>query len=123
MNINEKIDLIINSSHSDPFEVLGAHPVTIDNKNAVAIRAFLPDAKEVYVIEMSAAKKEDLQLFHLEDILDWGKFIEKLKKHERPFEKRMWNSFYLKTKELISKGVPNATKDVWLGCLSCYRNI
>ncbi len=45
-----EIDLILRADHSDPFHVLGAHPVKVDGKPAIAIRAFLPDAAKVWVI-------------------------------------------------------------------------
>ncbi|MBF0564178.1 MAG: 1,4-alpha-glucan branching protein GlgB [Nitrospirae bacterium] len=57
MNLNEQIDLIIQASHADPFTVLGAHKIQHDNKNAVAVRVFNPDAAEVFVTRMDSTKK------------------------------------------------------------------
>jgi len=51
----EKIDLILRAEHSDPFQVLGAHPVTVRGKPAVAIRAFLPNARLAWVVIGSVA--------------------------------------------------------------------
>ena len=38
----DALNRVIYAYHHDPFEVLGAHPVTIDGSKAIAIRAFLP---------------------------------------------------------------------------------
>ncbi len=48
----DQIKRIIDSEHYDPFQVLGAHEVQVDGKNAVAIRAFLPEAKEAFVLDL-----------------------------------------------------------------------
>jgi len=45
-----EIDLILRAEHSDPFHVLGAHPVEVQGQPAIAIRAFLPDAVAVQAI-------------------------------------------------------------------------
>jgi 1,4-alpha-glucan branching enzyme len=46
----EEVRLIVVAEHSDPFHVLGAHPVTADGKPGVAIRAFLPEAARAWVV-------------------------------------------------------------------------
>ncbi len=46
----EEVRQIIAADHSDPFHVLGAHPVNVDGKPGVAIRAFLPEAAEAWVV-------------------------------------------------------------------------
>jgi 1,4-alpha-glucan branching enzyme len=45
-SFKEHINLIVNAEHWDPFAVLGAHP----KKTGVAVRAFLPDAEEAWVV-------------------------------------------------------------------------
>ncbi|MBF0472157.1 MAG: 1,4-alpha-glucan branching protein GlgB [Nitrospirae bacterium] len=52
MELTEKINLIINSSHSNPFDVLGPHNVTVNDKEAITIRTFQPNAKDVTVIDL-----------------------------------------------------------------------
>src|SRR5262252_11068725 len=52
---NIEVEQIVNSEHSDPFHVLGAHPFEppTDNRGqitALAIRAFLPEAQQAWVI-------------------------------------------------------------------------
>jgi 1,4-alpha-glucan branching enzyme len=50
----EEVELIVRGDHSDPFHVLGAHPVAVEGKPAVAVRAFLPGAARVWVIRRTA---------------------------------------------------------------------
>ena len=47
----DEIYKIIYTEHHDPFTVLGAHVIEKKGKKVLAIRAFLPDAKEVYVVD------------------------------------------------------------------------
>jgi 1,4-alpha-glucan branching enzyme len=46
----EEIESILNAEHSDPFHILGAHVVECEAKPAIAIRAYLPGAEEVWVL-------------------------------------------------------------------------
>ncbi|HWP81272.1 MAG TPA: 1,4-alpha-glucan branching protein GlgB [Bacteroidota bacterium] len=54
----EQISLIVNTDHHDPFEVLGAHRVSIGKKEGIAVRAFLPDAEKAFVIDGSLESKD-----------------------------------------------------------------
>jgi 1,4-alpha-glucan branching enzyme len=47
----EEIDLILQGDHSDPFHILGAHPVQVGGAPAIALRAFLPGAAQVWAIK------------------------------------------------------------------------
>ena len=54
--IKTEIEQIIHLEHSDPFHILGAHPLEIPSQTgnpekAVAIRAFLPEAQAAWVVE------------------------------------------------------------------------
>ncbi|MBF0607021.1 MAG: 1,4-alpha-glucan branching protein GlgB [Candidatus Magnetobacterium sp. LHC-1] len=57
MNLNEHIDQVINATSSDPFSVLGMHHIKFNDKDAIAIRVFNPDAKELYIVRTDATKK------------------------------------------------------------------
>lgn len=46
-----EMNLIVNCEHKDPHTVLGMHEVLHDDREVVAVRAFLPGAKELYVID------------------------------------------------------------------------
>jgi 1,4-alpha-glucan branching enzyme len=47
---SEEIIRIVNTDHYDPFKVLGLHLVDQRGKTVVSIRAFLPDAREAFVV-------------------------------------------------------------------------
>lgn len=46
-----EMQLIINSEHKDPHTVLGMHEVLHDGRDVVSVRAFIPGAREIYVID------------------------------------------------------------------------
>ncbi len=48
---DDQIRQIVFANHHDPFEVLGAHPLEQDGQTVIAIRAFLPQARRVYVVD------------------------------------------------------------------------
>ena len=62
-NLKDQIKLIVQASHWDPFQVLGNHMVKKDGK-AVAIRAFLPEAKEAWVIDLKQKKLYQMERIH-----------------------------------------------------------
>ena len=64
----EEIERVVRGEHSDPFHILGAHPVEADGKPAIAIRAFLPDAAEIWV--RRDAKQIPLQRIHTEGFFE-----------------------------------------------------
>jgi 1,4-alpha-glucan branching enzyme len=51
------ITRIVNTDHFDPFTILGAHSVEVKGKKGIAVRAFLPDAESVEVIELEGGKE------------------------------------------------------------------
>jgi len=44
------IKKIINAEHHDPFSILGMHSVKIKNRKAIVVRAYCPDANNLYII-------------------------------------------------------------------------
>ncbi len=56
---SDAVNKIIKAEHHDPFSILGAHVIDIEGKRSVAVRAFLPEAKRVSVIDtVSSAEYE-----------------------------------------------------------------
>ena len=47
----DQIRKIVFAYHHDPFQVLGAHQVEVDGRAMVAVRAFLPEAREAFVVD------------------------------------------------------------------------
>lgn len=51
LNMNKEIEDIIHGDHHDPFSFLGMHPIEAEGRRAVAVRAFIPEAQTVEVID------------------------------------------------------------------------
>ncbi|MEK6566061.1 MAG: 1,4-alpha-glucan branching protein GlgB [Bacteroidota bacterium] len=68
----DKVLRIIHTDYHDPFEILGAHRVTVNGKQCVAIRAFLPDAQSVSAV--SVTKKGSGKSYPLHRLADEGFF-------------------------------------------------
>ena len=60
----------MHSAHADPFAVLGAHIVGTGNKKSVAIRAFLPDAAKVAVVDLETDKQYPMKRLHREGFFE-----------------------------------------------------
>ncbi len=54
----EEINLILRAEHSDPFHILGMHPVETGSQPGLAVRAFLPEAAHAWVVRDSASPGE-----------------------------------------------------------------
>jgi 1,4-alpha-glucan branching enzyme len=53
------VDLIVRGEHSDPFHVLGPHPIAGEAGQTVAIRTFRPGAQEVAVLQFGGGNAQD----------------------------------------------------------------
>jgi 1,4-alpha-glucan branching enzyme len=63
-DLKSQIKLIINADHRDPFEVLGSHIIEQDSGRLVAVRAFLPEASESWVVAMKTKKLHPMEKIH-----------------------------------------------------------
>lgn len=75
---NYLIKKIVDADHHDPFSILGMHPVKIKNRKALAVRAFLPDATNVFIIpDNDGHDKREMHLVHdggfFEAVFEGGK--------------------------------------------------
>ncbi len=52
---------VIHNDHHDPFQVLGMHPMTLNGKQCVVVRAFIPDAESLTVIEVPPPTSSETQ--------------------------------------------------------------
>jgi 1,4-alpha-glucan branching enzyme len=46
----EQVEQLVQGNHWDPLSILGPHPVSLSGSDGIAIRCFLPDAKDVAVL-------------------------------------------------------------------------
>jgi 1,4-alpha-glucan branching enzyme len=53
----EEVVLILHGEHPDPFHLLGMHPVMVDEKSALAVRAFLPEASHAWVVDLTRGEQ------------------------------------------------------------------
>ncbi|MBM4146023.1 MAG: 1,4-alpha-glucan branching protein GlgB, partial [Nitrospira sp.] len=63
-SLKDQIKLIVNANHWDPFQVLGNHIIVKGSSKAVAVRAFLPEAEETWVVETKTKKLFPMQKIH-----------------------------------------------------------
>jgi len=49
-DLSAEIERLGRAEHADPFHILGPHPVEVDGERRLAIRAFLPRAKDLSVV-------------------------------------------------------------------------
>jgi 1,4-alpha-glucan branching enzyme len=54
---SEELYRVVHTEHHDPFSVLGAHCIEIEKKTVVVIRAFLPDASAVSVLDLGCKQE------------------------------------------------------------------
>lgn len=64
------IGRVLEGSLANPSEVLGRHEVSVDGKLAISVRAFLPEAAQVWLLEgneffISAAHEKDPSFWFL----------------------------------------------------------
>lgn len=58
----EEIELVLHAQHADPFHILGAHLVEAAGQSAVALRAFLPQAAQVWALRITGGVAQALPL-------------------------------------------------------------
>lgn len=60
----EDLSRILQADHPDPFSVLGMHTVSVNGQAAVAVRAFLPEAREAVVWNVEASAQYGMRRVH-----------------------------------------------------------
>ena len=55
------IDRICHADHHDPFQILGIHPIQREGTSAIAVRAFLPSAREVHVLRKDTGSRRRMR--------------------------------------------------------------
>jgi 1,4-alpha-glucan branching enzyme len=93
MGIQENIRKILSGSHPDPFSVLGMHLAGDGDEKHIEVRAFLPEAKESWVID-----ERDESLHSMDNIYKNGFFVAKTS-DRAPFPYRITVKKYDDTKQ------------------------
>jgi 1,4-alpha-glucan branching enzyme len=60
----QEVRAILSAEHGDPFRILGIHRVTFRGKPAVAVRAFLPEARQAWVMPAEADEPFPMRRLH-----------------------------------------------------------
>ncbi len=76
-----ELQKLINSEHGDPHHILGMHEVIVSGHNSLAVRAFIPQAKEITVID----DNDETKTYEMTKIHDDGFFEVIIKDREEWF--------------------------------------
>lgn len=55
---------LVHGYHQNPFDILGPHEVTDEGRKALAVRAFLPDAKQVWLVDPAHGESQPMRRIH-----------------------------------------------------------
>jgi 1,4-alpha-glucan branching enzyme len=60
----ESVRAVVDGTHDKPYEVLGAHPVQEGERRALAVRAFLPDGEQAWVVDPAQNLRRPMRRIH-----------------------------------------------------------
>ncbi len=60
----DSIGALVEGRHSNPFEVLGPHVITQDGRRAVAVRAYLPNTRQVWLLDPRHGTPRPMRRIH-----------------------------------------------------------
>ena len=60
----DAIGALVEGRHSDPFAVLGPHEIVDNGRRAVAVRTFLPNAKQVWLVDKAQSLPRPMRRIH-----------------------------------------------------------
>ncbi len=55
---------IIHGYHNNPFDLLGPHPIEEDGRQALAVRAYLPESKQVWLVDSQHGISRSMRRIH-----------------------------------------------------------
>ncbi len=60
----EKVVPLFEGRHQNPFEVLGPHPVVAEGRPAMAVRAYLPNSQQAWVVDAAHSRLQPMRRIH-----------------------------------------------------------
>src|SRR5687767_12876052 len=60
----DAIGALIEGRHDNPYSVLGPHPIEDNGRRALAVRTFLPNAKQVWLLDKSQGVPRPMRRIH-----------------------------------------------------------
>ena len=55
---------LVNGYHENPFEVLGPHEIIGDGRRALAVRAFLPESQQAWLVDEAHGRRRPMRRIH-----------------------------------------------------------
>ncbi len=85
----QDVEKIVNTGYHDPYDILGMHDIDFNGARNLCVRAFLPDAREAFVIEVSNSKNR----YKMDKVDDRGFFEVIIARNDR-FKYNIEKHFY-----------------------------
>jgi len=60
----DQIYTLLYSDVSDPFKILGGHEIEHDGKKVISVRAYDPDAEEMFIVDVKSSKEFKMEKVH-----------------------------------------------------------
>jgi len=60
----DAVGALVHGHHENPFEILGPHPVESHGRKALAVRAFLPQAEQVWLVDGQQNLRQSMRQIH-----------------------------------------------------------
>ncbi len=92
-----ELNQIIEAQHGDPHHILGMHEVDVDGKKCLAVRAFIPQAKNITVVDPKSDLKYQMNKIHqdgffeviITDRSEWFRYMF----HIEGYENNDWSTY------------------------------
>ncbi len=66
----QEVLALVKAKHGDPFHILGVHPVEFEGRKIIAVRAFLPEARQVWVLGPDEDRTSPMKQIHPEGFFE-----------------------------------------------------
>src|SRR5512132_874399 len=83
--LETEIDRVIYANHNDPFSILGMHKQLVDGSEKLVVRAFLPQARKVSVVDSATGAV----VADLPQVRDEGFFAGPIPERKQAFRYRL----------------------------------
>ena len=60
----DSMGALVEGVHNNPFELLGPHPIQQDGRSALAVRAYLPDTQQAWVLDPAHSESLPMRRIH-----------------------------------------------------------
>ena len=71
----DSMGALVEGVHENPFELLGPHPVEHDGRTALAVRAYLPDKQQAWVLDPTHQASHPMRRIHPAGLFERSAFL------------------------------------------------